>query len=71
MQLLLYDPKNCTAISQRVVSIPITAEKAGISIGKYASLSTDLIPSYLLAAKQHRATSQLAPLALTDVTYCK
>ncbi len=40
-----------------------------IGINEYARLCTSPIPCILLAAKWYPATSQLAQLALTDVTY--
>ncbi len=43
-------------------------KNAGISIGLNAGLCTDPKPSDLLATKRYLATSQLAQLALTDVT---
>ncbi len=46
-----------------------TAESADIN--GYVGLCTDLILCDLLAAKRYPATSQLAQLALTDVTHLK
>ncbi len=60
-----------------MISVPVlenvahATEIAGVSIGEYASLHASQIPYNLLAATQYPATFQLAPLALTDVTYLK
>ncbi len=42
-----------------------------LAVSEYTSLCTDLIPCDLLATKWYPAASQLALLALTDITYLK
>ncbi len=57
------------SLLSRVVPIPVSENASDID--KYASLCTYSIPCDLLTAKQYPATSPLAQLALTDVTYLK